>query len=271
MLRMTWSVPAFAQPHGELSVESSAGRWFLVVSASAAREATHAMSSTAWKRIELALALDKMLGLGARVGVGDASARIAWLTKPAVEVECRWSTAAKPEPLASAPASMRERLTLLFELVEATRRGTVDELVARLPEPRRDAIVTSNAHGRLLVRFWVCSAHDASEEDRGTWWKLYDSGVLERRRRANEDDDGDVGEVVPALVDAARAQAIAALARRTLELRGDDTDYAWQAYDEDGRCVGTFRASISHDMGGPGYSVAPLLYDLNVLLLAARS
>ena len=253
-------VGADALPLGDHRVVlQQAGR--AEIAAIAARELIDAV------RIVIApLALQK---LGAKVGVGAESARLCWGDDPISDIEIRWPSIEGADPLARAPLAVLERLRLAFDLVAMLERGTSRlslgafpwlEEVVRDRRPRTPIpICSTNDHGRLAVRFRVTPVYRPSAEEMGTWYKLYDTGAVERRRGADIDDDGSSDGI--GRIEEARARSIAELAVIPLRFDGDDASFEWQVYGALGTRVAEHRCSINADMGGPGTSAA-LLYEL---------
>ena len=226
--------------------------------------------------IRIVIAPGELAKLGPKVGVGAESARLSWCEDLIFELEVRWKPIEGADPLAGAAHAVRERLRLVFDLVGVLERGTSCLVLGAFPwleeatrPPKRPVPISpTSERGRLAVRFRVSPWYRSMEEDLGTWYKLYDTGIVERRRGATVDDDGTAdggGSILET-----RARTIGELAKRPLAIRGNDVEYEWQVYGPLGTLVAQHSCSTNSDMGGPGYSVTPLLYELASLTYVCR-
>lgn len=214
---------------------------------------------------------------GAKVGVGARAVRLAWNEDPRFEVAIHWQPAPGEDPFAVAAQAARERLRLVFELIFALESGvprveprTIPWLadLVRARQPRSGTPIRARSeYGQLALRFRVTSGHQPSAEAVGTWYRLHDSGVIERRRDADVDDDGrsDGTNRIPV----ERVASIAALALQPLQDFGEGVSFEWQVYGVLGTRIAAYACSASGDMGGPGQS-APLLYELSGLTYGIR-
>ena len=222
--------------------------------------------------IRLVLDPTQLAKMGAKLGVGAKSVHLAWSEDPRFELAIHWQAAAGEDPFAAAAQAARERLRLVFEIILALENGAsrvgprtipwLADLVRTRPQRASTPVRAANEHGRLAVRFRVTPGYQPSAEAIGTWYKVYDSGVVERRRHADVDDDGRTDGL--RRITAERVTNIAALALAPLQDFGEGVSFEWQVYGTLGTRIAAYACSASAEMGGPGQS-APLLYELSGL------
>lgn len=227
--------------------------------------------------IRLVLDPSELAKSGSKVGVGAESVRLTWTGDPPCEVAIHWRAAPGEDPFAAAAAAARERLRLVFEIMLAVEGGAIRVAPGAIPwladvvrtrKPRSVTPIRARSeHGQLAVRFRVTSGYQPSAEAVGTWYRLHDSGVIERRRDADVDDDGRPDGTNR--ISADRVAKIAALALQPLQDFGEGVSFEWQVYGVLGTRIAAYACSASPEMGGPGRS-APLLYELGGLTYGIR-
>lgn len=249
----------------------------LVLARTHAPEIVTAASPGLVDAIRIVVAPSELAKSGAKVGVGGESVRLTWSEEPRFEVALHWRHAPGADPFAAAAQAARERLRLVYDLIRAVEGGatrleprTIPWLadVVRTRPPRTITPIRVRSElGQLAVRFRVTSGYQPSAEAVGTWYRIHDSGVVERRREADVDDDGRTDGTSQIPVE--RVARIAALALEPLHDFGEGVSFEWQVYGILGTRIAAYACSASAEMGGPGQSAA-LLYELSGLTYGIR-
>jgi hypothetical protein len=178
---------------------------------------------------------DKLKTLGHSLGHGPAWGRVLYGSNLRSSIVLLHNTppgVLLPESVRGVAKAAQPMLLTLLGLFALVGQSSDEPTQRRgLAIPKADQpIRTTSPHGTLIMRYSESTAH-------GVWLKIFDTGVVERRKGASEESDGKADGPIQKLGTGAVAEMYE-LVRRHLPKTAEQPNEAvalWELYDKNGK------------------------------------